>query len=174
MRQICKQILTLTKTYGFLLILLAVLPLNPAIGQDKKVVTNALTGVAISGYDPVAYFTEGAPTLGSPLYELVWRGVPWYFATPANRDVFEADPEIYEPMFGGHGAMALARGYLSDGNPQIFTIHRNRLLLFYSVGNREAFNLSPDPAFRDAIASWQATSDPAGIFPDQAQQPPER
>lgn len=160
MRQIGKQILTLTKSYAaFFLIALALLA-APALAREKAVVTNALTGVAISGYDPVAYFTEDAAMVGSPLFDLQWNGVTWYFTSAANRDVFERNPEIYAPLFGGHCAMSMARGHLSDGNPQIFRIVGGRLMLFYSIGNRSAFDLSPASALREGATHWAALPDP--------------
>lgn len=124
----------------------------------STIVTDPLTGVAISGYDPVSYFTQSQPRAGRPDYEYDWNGVPWYFASPANRDVFKRAPGVYAPQFGGHGAMSLARGFLSDGNPQIYAILAKRVYLFYSVGNRDAFLLSPIEALKNAAAHWPALS----------------
>lgn len=157
MRQRSKQILTLTKSYQFILIaFLCVTAPMAAFAQQQSIVTNVLTGVAIGGYDPVSYFTGPEPKLGSPEYVHEWAGVPWYFASPANRDVFARAPEIYAPLFGGHGAMAMARGYLSDGNPQIYQIAGDRLLFFFSTGNREAFALAGPVLLARAIDNWQA------------------
>ncbi len=156
MRQIGKQILTLTKSYAILCMAIVCLGVSPATGQEKSYVTNALTGVAISGYDPVAYFTEGMAREGSPLFELEWDGTVWYFSSAANRDAFASAPEIYAPLFGGHCAMSMARGHLSDGNPQIFRIVAERLVLFYSIGNRAAFDLTAQTAMIDAIENWDA------------------
>lgn len=122
------------------------------------IVTDPLTGVALEGYDPVSYFTTGAPEHGAPEFEYEWGGVPWYFVSAANRDVFARTPEVYAPMFGGYGSMALARGYLSAGNPRIFAILGTRLFLFYSTGNREAFLVAPRTGFADAEANWQELS----------------
>lgn len=150
MRQICKQILTMAGA--------ALLVLVPVVASAQSlvttIVTDPLTGVAIDGYDPVSYFTEPKPLPGSPEYEYNWGGVPWYFATPANRDVFMRNPDIYAPQHGGHCEMSLARGYLSDGKPQIYVIEGLKLYLFYSAANREAFLLSPDEALQKAEANW--------------------
>ncbi|WMT86251.1 hypothetical protein NO932_15195 [Pelagibacterium sp. 26DY04] len=159
MRQIGKQILTLTKSYATFCVLALVLLAAPALAREKAIVTNVLTGVAISGYDPVAYFTEDAAIQGSPLYELQWSGVTWYFSSAANRDVFARAPEVYAPLFGGHCAMSMARGHLSQGNPQIFRIVGGRLMLFYSIGNRAAFDLSPANALVQAAANWDELPD---------------
>lgn len=155
MRQIGKQILTLTKSYAtFFLLVIALAASGPATAREKAIVTNVLTGVAISGYDPVAYFTEDAAIQGSPAYAVDWNGTVWYFASAANRDVFSDSPETYAPLFGGHCAMSMARGHLSNGNPQIFRIAGDRLMLFYSIGNRAAFDMAPANALTDAAANW--------------------
>jgi YHS domain-containing protein len=119
-------------------------------------VIDPLTGVAIGGYDPVAYFTEGAPVRGSSAFEHRWAGVSWYFASAANRDVFAGHPEIYAPQFGGHCAMALARGYLSDGDGRLFALRELKLYLFYSAANREAFLASDNAAIAEAEGRWRA------------------
>ena len=144
------------------MVILAVLgAFAPPAAADSvvtTVVTDPLTGVAIDGLDPVSYFTEPEPLPGKPDYEYDWSGVPWYFASAANRDVFIRAPTVYAPQFGGHGAMSLARGYLSDGNPRIYAIVAKRLYLFYSSGNKDAFLLAPAPALKDASAHWQELS----------------
>ncbi|MEO5807570.1 YHS domain-containing (seleno)protein [Devosia sp.] len=131
---------------------------QPVLGQSvvSSIVTNPLTGIALDGYDPVSYFTENEPLMGSSDFEYDWSGVPWYFATAANRDVFVGNPEIYCPQYGGHGAMSAARGFVSDGNPKIYTVFKQRLYLFYSAANRDAFLLSPDEAAASGAKNWPA------------------
>lgn len=121
----------------------------------SAIVTNPLTGIAMDGYDPVSYFTETEPLPGSADFEYDWGGVPWYFASAANRDVFIGAPEIYCPQYGGHGAMAAARGFLSDGDPHLYAVFKQRLYLFYSPANREAFLLAPDQAAADGAKNWE-------------------
>ncbi|MBK8085410.1 MAG: hypothetical protein IPK28_17175 [Devosia sp.] len=120
------------------------------------IVTDRLTGVAIEGYDPVSYFTEPDPQLGSPDFEYQWGGVPWYFASAANRDIFMRNPAIYAPQFGGHCLTSLTRGYLSDGKPRLYVISKMKLYLFYSVSNREAFLQSTGGSLETALANWPA------------------
>jgi hypothetical protein len=128
----------------------------PVRGESvvTTIVTDPLSGVALDGFDPVSYFTEPRPVRGLPDFEYYWGGVPWYFANPANRDVFARAPEIYAPQHGGHCEMSLARGYLSDGKPEIFVIERMKLYLFYSAANREAFLLSKADALQRAGSNW--------------------
>jgi hypothetical protein len=155
MKQTSKQILTML---AFVLPLLgmawfATMPVR-AQSVVTLIVTNPLTGVAIYGMDPVSYFTEPEPLMGRADFEYIWQNVPWHFATAANRDIFKSAPEVYAPQFGGHGAMGIARGYVSDSNPDIYVVFKQRLYLFYSAANREAFMLAPDAAAIAAEANW--------------------
>jgi YHS domain-containing protein len=170
MRQIRKQ--TLTMALG-VLALLALGCISPTIaaGLPPQTVVDPLTGVAIGGADPVSYFVEGAPLSGKPDYEYDWQGIPWYFANGANRDVFMRSPETYAPQFGGHGALSMAQGYLSDGNPQIFAIVAQRLYLFYSVENRTAFLASPAAAIDNARRNWRKLTQPAVATPAPGPKP---
>lgn len=160
MRQICKQMLTIQPRWHIVLFCVLALGLaRPGFSATSSfnslIVTDPLSGVANGGYDPVSYFTDTEPLAGRPEFEYDWNGVPWYFANPANRDIFRRSPEIYAPLFGGHGAMGLARGYISDGNPRIYAILGNRLFLFYSTGNRDAFLLSQKSAYAKANENWE-------------------
>jgi YHS domain-containing protein len=152
MRQICKQILTML-ALGLALAGYFAGPANAA-SLVTTIVTDPLTGVAIDGYDPITYFPEPEPLRGSPDHEYYWGGVPWYFVSAANRDVFMRAPEIYAPQFGGHCAMSLGRGYLSDGKPTMYVIVKLKLYLFYSTANREAFLMSADEALVNAALNW--------------------
>lgn len=124
----------------------------------SAIVTDPLTGIAIDGYDPVSYFTEPEPLPGRADHVYSWGGVPWYFASAANRDAFMRAPEIYAPQYGGHCAMSLARGYLTEGKPGFYVISRAQLYLFHSAANREAFLMSPERARAEMAAQWPRLS----------------
>ncbi len=159
MKQTSKQILTML---AFVLPLLGMvcLAVLPARAQSVVTlyVTDPLTGIGIYGMDPVSYFTEPEPLQGRGDFEYIWQNVPWHFANAANRDIFKGAPEIYAPQFGGHGAMGMARGYVSDSNPAIYIVFKQRLYFFYSAANREAFLLAPDAAAIAAEANWAELS----------------
>jgi|GEM_PF-260546 len=127
-------------------------------GTSSIYVVDPLTGVALNGYDPVSYFTGDQPVTGRPEFELVWGGVSWFFASGANRDVFLRAPEVYAPQFGGHGTMGLARGYLSDGNPLVYAVIADRLFLFYSTANRDAFMQAQRASYERALRNWEFLS----------------
>jgi len=129
-----------------------------ALGNVKlqnTIVIDPLSGFAMNSYDPVSYYINDAPKLGIPEYEFIWQGVSWLFVSEANRDIFVKQPEVYAPLFGGHGVMGLARGYISDGNPHIYEILGNKLFLFYSSANRDAFMLSQRSNYIKAQKNWE-------------------
>lgn len=163
MRQICKQFLTIGGLRQvFTVLVLSIFFAVPAAEAASKLqtvfVVDSLSGVVMNGYDPVSYFTEEVPLAGRPEFEYDWSGVPWYFASAANRDVFMRAPKTYAPQFGGYGLMGLSRGYLSEGNPRIYAILGGRLFLFYSTSNRDAFFLSPKSAYERAVKNWEFLS----------------
>ncbi len=154
MRQKRKKILTIAWLFAFAALTLMLAPAVFAAALVGRIVADPLTGVAIEGFDPVSYFTDEEPRPGLPEFTAEWGGVPWYFATAANRDVFVRNPEIYAPQFGGHCATSLARGYLSDGKPRLFLIRKLKLYFFYSVANREAFLASERALTSGAAKNW--------------------
>lgn len=95
------------------------------------VFTGIVDGVAVGGYDPVSYFTDGGPRPGSPQIATSYRGASWYFATVENRDRFLADPQGYAPAYGGYCAWAVAQGDLAKGDPAYWDIVDGRLYLNY-------------------------------------------
>ena len=101
--------------------------------------STANTGLAISGFDPVAYFTDGAPTPGKGEFEYRWAGAVWRFRNEGNRSAFIADPDVYMPRFGGYDPVGVARGVGVPGDPQIWLVTGERLYLFYTPAAREAF-----------------------------------
>ena len=156
MRQKRKQILTITDLIRAVLCALALMSPMAVHGASlvQTIVTDPLSGVAIDGYDAVSYFTEPEPLPGVSDYEYVWQGVPWYFASAANRDVFMRNPDIYAPQFGGHCVTSLSRGFLSDGKPRLYAIEKMKLYLFYSLANREAFLATTGITTTAANAAW--------------------
>jgi len=86
--------------------------------------------LAIKGYDPVAYFTDGKPTPGRPELEHEWDEHIWRFATADHRDLFKADPVRYAPQFGNYCAMALSKGEVVVADPANWLISDGKLFVF--------------------------------------------
>ncbi len=98
-----------------------------------------LEGIAIEGYDPVAYFTEGRPMKGTEQYTYKWLGATWHFANAKHRDLFAADPVKYAPQYGGFCSRATYSGTLSAGDPTAWRIIDGKLYLFRSQGTLARF-----------------------------------
>jgi YHS domain-containing protein len=71
-------------------------------GMAADNVNTTFSGVAIKGYDPVAYHTEGRAVEGKSKFSYNWNDAKWYFSSAENRDLFAADPERYAPQYGGY------------------------------------------------------------------------
>jgi YHS domain-containing protein len=84
---------------------------------DNQLAVNATTGLAISGFDPVAYFTEGKALFGRAEFELNLEGSVWRFNNEGNRGAFAKNPEVYAPQFGGYDPVAIGRGRSVQGIP---------------------------------------------------------
>ncbi|MCA1243926.1 twin-arginine translocation pathway signal protein [Stappia stellulata] len=102
-----------------------------------------MSGYALGGQDPVAYFIARQPLEGLPRHELRWGGTIWVFVNEGNRAAFEADPEVYAPHLAGCDPVALADGFVTEGNPMIFALYDGDLLLFHSEINRFLFLADP-------------------------------
>ena len=124
----------------------------------ERIVTDRHTGLAIDGYDPVAYFTNGAATPGLPEFEHRFSGVVWRFRNEGDRAAFIEDPEIYMPAFGGYDPVAIARGVAVTGNPTVWLIFEDRLFMFYSPEDRAAFEADPAEGLASAEARWAEVS----------------
>ena len=117
---------------------------------------NRYSGLAIEGFDPVAYFTESRPARGLPDFEVREAGAVWRFHNASNRDAFAANPEIYGPQFGGYDPVDLGRRVTFAGSPRFWAIADQRLYLFGREENRDAFTANPAQFLKEATARWPA------------------
>jgi hypothetical protein len=127
---------------------------SPAAALTERVITDRHTGLAISGFDPVAYFTDGTPTFGRPEIEHTSAGLTWRFRNIGNRQAFVLRPDVYMPRFGGYDPIAVARGVAVAGNPLLWFISGARLYLFYDRASLDAFAADPDLAIVAAERKW--------------------
>jgi hypothetical protein len=86
--------------------------------------------LAIKGYDPVSYFSDGKPVRGLSSFEYVWDEHRYLFSSAEHRELFKADPVRYAPQFGNFCAMALAKGEIVVANPENWLIIDGRLYVF--------------------------------------------
>jgi len=106
---------------------------------SERIVTDPITGLALSGHDPVAYFLHEEAREGSPEHEARWSGTVWRFLNEGNRAAFLDTPQVYAPQFGGHDPVSAARGFVARGEPDLFVLLRDRLYLFHTPLTRRTF-----------------------------------
>ena len=135
----------------------AALLTRPARAAEPPVF--ATGGVAINGYDPVAYFTEGKPVEGSPAITSGWNGAVLQFASAENKALFDAEPEKYAPKYGGYCAYAVSKGYVAKTEPDAWSIHEGRLYLNYSKSVRALWSARKRHHIEQADMNWPAVLD---------------
>lgn len=129
-----------------------------AASPEERIVVNRNTGLAIHGFDPVAYFTDGAAKLGLADLEHSHGGATWRFRNEGNRAAFADRPDVYTPRFGGYDPVGLARGFGRTGHPEIWMIVEQKLYLFYSPQARSDFAAGMADILADAEANWPKVS----------------
>jgi hypothetical protein len=120
----------------------------------RQLVHDPRSGLALHGYDPVAYHSEGRARLGREVFAAESLGYVWRFITAANRAAFLETPEAYLPLFGGHDARAIAEGRMVQGDPTVFLIAGERAVFFRAFEDRDAFARDPEMR-KKAIANWR-------------------
>lgn len=128
----------------------------------ERVVVNRFTGVAIEGFDPVAYFVDGRALQGTAEFEANLWGAVWRFRNEGNRASFLAHPEVYGPQYGGYDPADIARGVTIAGNPRFFAIVAQRLYLFSREANRDAFAADPERFLYEVGKRWPALLEQLG------------
>ncbi len=111
-------------------------------------------GVAIRGYDPVAYFNDGKPVLGSAAFTYVWQGAEWRFKDKTNMELFKANAEKYAPQFGGWCAYGVSENHKSPTEPDVFTIVNDKLYLNYNLKVKEIWLRNRDERIIKAETNW--------------------
>ena len=133
--------------------LAAVAPSSRAATTETLVVDRH-TGLAIGGYDPVAFYTDGKPMPGSPDFEFRYGGAVWRFCNVGNREAFAARPDIYMPKFGGYDPLGVAHGVAVAGNPSIWSITGGRLFLFHDRDRLTTFAADAERITSAAERKW--------------------
>ena len=139
---------------AFLVLSVASLLALSGHAQTKSLLNLDKTGVAIQGYDPVAFFTDNKPVKGKEEFALRHNGATYYFTSKDHRDEFKARPEKYTPAFGGYCAYGVSRNKLVEIDVNAFQIVDSRLLLQYSKGIRDDFNKDTKGNLSKAETNW--------------------
>ncbi len=134
----------------------SILATAPAEAKKAEVFTGIVKGVAVGGYDPVAYFTGGKPARGDKAITLEHNGAVWRFASNENRDAFKADPAKYAPQYGGYCAWAVSQGYTAKGDPNAWKVVDGRLYLNYNKNVQATWAKNIPGNVKKADANWPA------------------
>jgi len=111
-------------------------------------------GAAVSGYDTVAYFTQGKAVKGKKDISIKHLGKTWRFSSEQNKTMFLSNPEKYSPQYGGHCAFAMANGKLVSTDPKAFTVVGDKLYLNYSLSVRTRWSKDIPGYIADANENW--------------------
>lgn len=147
------------KTRRQFLVLAAALPATLAGARLALAATPpvfATDGVAINGYDPVAYFTEGRPVKGDAAHTSDWQGAEMRFVSAETKAMFDADPDTYAPKYGGYCAYAVSKGATAPTDPEAWTVHEGRLYLNFSTDVRALWRQDIDGNIARADENWPA------------------
>ncbi len=106
-------------------------------GHGQTVQVFNTNGVAIRGYDAVAYFVDKAAVQGSKDFSFNWQEVEWHFKDQKNLEAFKSNPEKYAPQFGGYCAYGVSENHKSPTDPKAFTIVDDKLYLNYNAKVKE-------------------------------------
>jgi YHS domain-containing protein len=112
------------------------------------------TGVAIQGYDPVAFFKDNKPVKGDQKFLIKHDGAIYFFATKEHKDLFKENAAKYEPEYGGYCAYGVSKNKLVEIDVDAFQIVDGKLLLQYSKGIRDDFNEDTKGNLAKADANW--------------------
>lgn len=128
--------------------------LAPAASAEAPVYTGTFSNLAVQGYDPVAYFTEGKPVKGSKEFTTDYKGATFQFASAANRDAFVADPVMYAPQYGGYCAWAMADGKYAKGDANFWKIVDGKLYLNFNRSIQDKWNKDVPGFIGKADTHW--------------------
>jgi YHS domain-containing protein len=128
--------------------------LPPAAMAEAPIYTGLFDSIAVQGYDPVAYFTDGKPVKGSKEFSTEYQGATFVFASAANRDKFVKSPAAYAPQYGGYCAWAVSQGYTAKGDAQNWKVVDGKLYLNYNTSIQKKWEADVPGFIKTADTNW--------------------
>lgn len=122
--------------------------------QTKTLLNLDKSGVAIQGYDPVAFFTDHKPVMGKPEFSSHADGATYQFVSREHKILFDKEPMKYEPLFGGYCAYGVSRDKLAPVEVEAFQIIDGKLYMQYSKSIRDSFNEDQKGNLNKASQNW--------------------
>ena len=139
------------------LVVIGVLVFSTGSGTTAPTIETSVSnrdGVAIEGYDPVAYFLDREPVAGSATYAVEWRGSVWHFTSAENAKLFRSEPERFAPQYGGFSVYGMSRGRAFEADPRVFDIIDGKLYLSRNARVREIWQRNPTGYIDSADDRW--------------------
>jgi YHS domain-containing protein len=137
-----------------LLVALVVTAALSTYSPAKDLLNLDRNGVAIQGYDPVAFFTDNRPVQGNEQFHSDYHGAKYYFASAEHKAAFDKDPGKYEPQFGGYCAYGASRGNKAPVKIEAWQIVNGRLLMQYDLDIKNNFNKAQQENLHRADQNW--------------------
>lgn len=125
-----------------------------AHAQSKTLINVDRSGLAVQGYDVVAYFTDAKPVKGNSQFSSNFAGGTYHFVSAEHKAAFDKEPAKYAPQFGGYCAWAVSKNSLAKIEPDAFQIVGGRLLLQYDKSIRDKFNKDTAGNLTKADGNW--------------------
>jgi len=119
-----------------------------------EVVNIDKNGLALQGYDPVGYFTDGKPVKGSAEFTVTYNGATYQFATAEHRETFQKSPEKYAPQFGGFCGYAASINKLAPIEVEYFQVLHDRLILQHNEKAWKLWHQDVEGNLKKADANW--------------------
>jgi YHS domain-containing protein len=141
--------------------LVVTMPATAGVPGSRSQINLDGDGVALRGYDPVAYFDGGKPTHGVAAIFASYGGARYLFATAAHRSAFLANPKKYVPEFGGFCAVGASFGEKVDTDPETGEVVNGKLYLNYNQRALDLFNKDQSSTITKAKSNWPTVKDKA-------------
>jgi len=127
-------------------------------GDDVKLLNLNKDGVILDGYDPVAFFTDNKPVLGTTAFQSTYRGAIYHFASADHKALFDKEPAKYEPQFGAFCAYAVSVGRTAPIDVDTFSIINGRLVVQHNARAVGLWNKDPQGSLKHADKYWPAVA----------------
>jgi hypothetical protein len=124
------------------------------VGAGQSRAPPAGRRVALRGYDPVAYFTDGRPEKGSDAHWFAFDDAVYLFRTAEHRAMFAADPERYAPQYDGFCAAGVSKGYRTEPDPEAWVIANGKLYVLSLKERLPEFKRDTAAFVDKAEAAW--------------------
>lgn len=135
------------------ILIVFILVFNTNSYSANKIFTK--NGLAIDGYDPVAYHKKQQAIKGNTSISFVWQETNWIFTSIENRDTFAKAPKRYAPQYGGFCAYAMSQGSFAPTTPHAWTLYQDKLYLNYSLGVQKLWRQDKDKFIKRADRHWR-------------------